>query len=97
MFRCFDFVIAFYYYKDSLFEVSIHLTHKRFSKVDNNIITRKEELIDLKAPFNSSILSKTLEEGSRIKQLNFFNTKHYKDYVIKCPVFHIFFSKYTHR
>ena len=86
--RC-DFAIAFYYYQDSLFDVSIHLVHK-YDSID---IARKEELIYLEAPLNSSILSKTLEEGSQIKKLTFLYTN--DDFIIKYPLFHILFSANT--
>ena len=61
--------------------------------LQDNII-RKEEFINLEAPLNSSILLKTLEEGSLIKQLNFFNTDD-NDYVIKNAIFYILFSANT--
>ena len=88
IFSYFAFKIVFYYYQDTLFDVSIYLRDKCFSK--DNII-RKEEFIILEASLNSSILSKTLEEGSQIKQLIFLN---YDD-VINIPIFHISFSANT--
>ena len=65
IFSNFNCAIAFYYYQDSLFDVSISLEYNRYSKDD---IFRKEEFINLEDPMNSSILSKTLEEGSQIKK-----------------------------
>ena len=56
-----------------------------------NIIIRKEDFTNLKDPLNSSILSKTLEEGLQIKTLIFYNY----DNPIKDPVFHISFSANT--
>ena len=55
-------------------------------------ITRKEDFINLKDPLNSSILSKTLEEGSQIKTLIFSNID---DNVTKDNVFYISFSANT--
>ena len=88
IFSNFNCAIAFYYYQDSLFDVSILLTDKLY--LQGNII-RKEEFISLEAPLNSSILSKTLEEGSQIKQLIFLN----HDYTKYNIVFHISFSANT--
>ena len=87
IFNYFDFNIVFYYYQDSLFDLSIHLDDKLYSK---NII-KKEKFINSKAPLNSSILSKTLEKGSQLKEIIFLKTAYY-DYVIKDPVIHISFS-----
>ena len=87
-FYCF---IDFYFYQDSLFDLSIDLIDK--SSPFDHIITRKEEFSDLEAPLNSSILSKTLEKGLLIKKLIFINTDNY--YEIKHPVFHISFSANT--
>ena len=84
----FDCAIVFYYYQDSLFDVSIYVENIRFSKDD---IIRKEEFIDLEVPFNSTILSTILEEGSQIKKLIFLN-KNYSDFVFNDSVFHISFS-----
>ena len=85
----FNFAFAFYYYEDSLFDVSISLR----SKWNSKYIKRKEELINLEAPFNSSILSRTLEKGSQIKQLIFSNR--YDGDVIDDPDIHISFSNKT--
>ena len=76
IFNNFVFDIAFYYYQISLFDVSINLRHKYDS--EDKVTTRKEELTNLETPFNSSILSKTLEEGSQIRKLIFWNA----DYAI---------------
>ena len=67
----FDCVIVFFYYQDSLFDVSIYLTHEL--NPEDIKITRKEKFIKLKASLNSSILSKTLEKGSQIKTVLFSN------------------------
>ena len=72
IFKYFYWKITFYFYQDSLFDVSIHLKDKRY--LIDNIITIKEKSIKLKDSLNSSILSKTLKEGSQIKQLIFLNT-----------------------
>ena len=76
IFSNFGFDIVFYYYQEYLFDVSINLRHKYES--EDKVTTRKEELTNLETPFNSSILSKTLEEGSQIRKLIFWNT----DYAI---------------
>ena len=90
IFNYYGYSIVFYYYQGSLFDVSIHLWLKRYSK---EYIAREEKFTRLKTPLNSSILSKTLEEGLQIKQLIFINTDHY--YEIEHPVFHISFSANT--
>ena len=84
-----NFAFVFYYYQDFLFDVSISLEFD--FQVDN--ITRKEEFINLEAPLNSSILSKTLEEGSQIKQLIFLNTN--DNYLPTYPEIQISFSANT--
>ena len=89
IFKYFGWAIVFYYYQGTLFDVSINI-QKNIYLEDN--ITREEEFTNLEAPLNSSILSKTLEEGSQIKKLIFFNTN---DNVIKYPVFNISFSANT--
>ena len=73
IFDNFGFSFVFSFYQDSLFDVSISL--KLYSSNDN--ITRYEESINLEAPLNSSILSKTLEKGSQIKQIIFSNAHFY--------------------
>ena len=72
IFNNFEFSFVFYYYQDSLFDVSILL---KYSKYPKGNITRKEEFFNLNSPLNSSILSKTLEKGSQIKELTFSNTE----------------------
>ena len=86
----YQFEIVFYYYQDFLFDVSISFKLEWFQK-DN--IKRKEKLINLEAPLNSSILSKTLEEGSQIKKLIFSNSKSF--YPLYNPAIHISFSGNT--
>ena len=82
------FYLVFYYYQDSLFDVSISLEYSKYSKD----IIRIEKFINLEAPLNSSILSKTLEKGSQIKQLIFSNRD---DDAIDDPDFHISLSNNT--
>ena len=88
IFSNFEFSFVFYYYQDSLFDVSIEL---KLHYLTYNII-REEEFINLKAPLNSSILSKTLEEGSQIKELIFFSKYLYS---INRPGIDISFSSNT--
>ena len=66
IFSNFNFSFAFYYYQDSLFDVSISLVDRRYSEED---IKREEKLTNLESPLNSIILSKSLEKGSLIKNL----------------------------
>ena len=86
----FSFAFVFYYYQDSLFDVSIHLRNN--VRLIYNDIIRKEEFMNLEAPLNSSILSKTLEKCSQIKQL-IFSSKDY--YLFTNPDIHISFSANT--
>ena len=86
----FWFSIVFYYYQDSLFDVSIHLKNKGYSEGNYNI-TRKKKYINLETSLNSSILSKSLKEDSRIKKIIYLNN----DGVFNYPHIHISFSTNT--
>ena len=91
IFIYFNCAFDFYFYQGSLFDVSIYLKDNYILNYIKQITT-KEKYINLITPFNSSILSKTLEEGSQIKILIFSNNDDNEFYY---PVFHISFSTNT--